>query len=301
MEGIVENLGKRGRRRNVVGNSSNWNLLSRSSVNILPLSEQTNQNVGRSTVVQELGDKVQVGNQSSLQNDRHVGSVEQLDGVGSLLSTVLLVLDRKFDSPSLEVNNNHKDDDSCHQVCHVGKVLTGKGLSECRDLVLSGNKQVEESNDSTFEFSSTTSVEGGRRKGLPDNGLANVGGNEKRNTRTKSVSLLQEFIKSQDNQTGAEELGNDQNSVTGTNGTNVTIHSRNNVSNGFTSCDKDTEQLLSTREESTIFLNVVVDLNNTGTGKKLHDQTRSNNGTDTKFHQSSTVRSKDNSHPVERI
>ena len=116
MERIVDNLGERRRGRNVVSNSSNGDHLPSRPLNILPRSQKTHEDVGWRTVVEKLGHKVQVRNESCLQNDRHVGSVEKLDGVVALLSTVLLVLDGKIHTPSLEVNDNHKDEDGCHQV-----------------------------------------------------------------------------------------------------------------------------------------------------------------------------------------
>lgn len=62
MERIVDDFSKGHGRRDVVGNSSDGDLLSCASLNLLPLSKKTNQNIGWSTVVQELRDKVQVGN-----------------------------------------------------------------------------------------------------------------------------------------------------------------------------------------------------------------------------------------------
>lgn len=56
-------------------------------------------------------------------------------------------------------------------------------------LVLPSCQQVEQSNDCTLKFSATPSVDGGRGEGLPDNGLANVCGNEEGDTRTKTIAL----------------------------------------------------------------------------------------------------------------
>lgn len=301
VERIVNDLRKRSRRRNVVSDSSNRDLLSHGSFDILPLSEKTDQDVGRGTVVQKLGDEVQVGNKSRLKDDRHVGCVEKLDGVVSLLSTVLLVLDRKIDTPSLEVDDNDEDQNSSQKVGQVRKILTVESLFKSLDLVRTGDEKVEESNDSSFELGTSTSVDGGRTEGLPDDGFTNVGGDEDGDTRSKTVSLLQELVEGKNNQSGAEKLEDDQNGITGTDRSKISVHSTGNVSNGFTESDKQTKELLGTRKQGTIFLDVVVDLNDSGTGQKLHNQTRCNNGTDTKFHKSTTVRSKDDTHPVERI
>ena len=124
MERIVNDFRKRGRRGNIVSDSSDRYLLSHASFDILPLAEKTDQDIGRGTVVQKLGDKVQVGNKGRLKDDRHVRCVEQLDRVVSLLSTVLLILDRKIDTPSLEVDHNDKDQDGRQKIGQVGKILT---------------------------------------------------------------------------------------------------------------------------------------------------------------------------------
>mmetsp|Transcript_14521 Transcript_14521/g.24067 ORF Transcript_14521/g.24067 Transcript_14521/m.24067 type:complete len:368 (+) Transcript_14521:211-1314(+) len=189
MEWIVDDLGQGSRRRDVVGNSSDWDHGS-GSLNFLPLSEQTHEDVGWGTVVEELGDEVKVGNQRSLKDNRHVGSVEKLDWVVSLLSTVLLVLDRKVDTPSLEVDNDDKDQDGSHEVGQVRKILTVESLTKSTDLVVTGDEKMEQGDDGTFELSTTTSVDGSRTEGLPDDVLTNVGGDEKGDTRSKTVSLL---------------------------------------------------------------------------------------------------------------
>lgn len=206
-----------------------------------------------------------------MKDDRHVGGVEELDRVVSLLATVLLVLDRKIDTPSLEVDDNDKDQNGSHKIGQVGKILTVKRLTKSANLVVTGDEKMEKRNDGTLKLSTATGVDSGRTEGLPDNGFANVGGNEERNTRSKSISLLKELIESKDNKTSAEELGNDQNGISGTDRTKVTVHSTNNVSNSFTSRNQNTEELLGTREQSAIFLNIVVDLNDTRTGEKLHN------------------------------
>lgn len=54
---------------------------------------ETHQQVARVAVVQELAKEVEVGHKRRLKDDGHVGRVEQLDRVGTLLAPVLLVLD----------------------------------------------------------------------------------------------------------------------------------------------------------------------------------------------------------------
>ena len=175
MEGVVDNLVERGRGRNVVSNSANRNHLTGTSLGILPLSKKTDKDVGRSAVVEKLRNKVKIGDKSRLKDNGHVGCVKELDGVVSLLSTVLLILDGKIDAPPLKVNDNDKDKDSGEKVGQVGKILTVEGLFESANLVVAGDEQVEKSNNGSLEFSATARVDGCGTKCLPDNVFTNVG------------------------------------------------------------------------------------------------------------------------------
>mmetsp|Transcript_18868 Transcript_18868/g.34041 ORF Transcript_18868/g.34041 Transcript_18868/m.34041 type:complete len:400 (-) Transcript_18868:397-1596(-) len=237
MERIVDDFSEGAGWRNIVSNATHWNFLSRASLDILPLAQKTDQDIGRGTVVQELGDKVQVGDKGCLEDDGHVGSVEQLDRVGSILTTVLLVLDGKVDTPTLEIDDNHKDQDSREKVGQVGKILTVECLTKSSNFIITGDKKMEESNDSTFELSSTSCVDGGRTERLPDNGFTNVGSNEKRDTGSKTIPLLQKLVESKDNQTSAEKLKDNQDGVTGTDGSKITVHSTDNIGNRFAERD----------------------------------------------------------------
>ena len=113
-----------------------------------------------------------------MQHDWHVGGVEELDRVGSTLSTELVRLNRNLNTEALEVDNGGENDDGGDEVHDVGKATTPESLTKCATLVVPGEEEVEEGNKSTLEFWSTTGVDGGGRESLPDNGLANVGGNE---------------------------------------------------------------------------------------------------------------------------
>lgn len=64
----------------VVSKSSNWRLMT-SHVIILPLSEKGNDEVTSELSSQDLGEEVNVGNESGLQNNWDVGGVEQLDWI----------------------------------------------------------------------------------------------------------------------------------------------------------------------------------------------------------------------------
>lgn len=90
----------------------------------------------------------------------------------------------------LEVYDHAEDDDGSHEVREIGKVLPVEGFPEGPDLILTSGKQMEESDDGTFELSSTAGIDGGGGERLPHDGLADVGGDEEGDARAKAVSLL---------------------------------------------------------------------------------------------------------------
>ena len=96
-------------------------------------------------------------------------------------------------------------------------------------------------------------------------------------------------------------MSNDENCISSSNASEVTIHSTNNVGNGFSNRNEDTKELLGSSKESAIFLDVVVYFNDTRAGKQLHDKTRRNNRTNAQFHESTSVGGENDTHPVERI
>ena len=81
----------------------------------------------------------------------------------------------------LEVYDDSKDKNSGHQIHQVGQILSVERLTESSHFVLSRGQQVEQGNHGSFEFCSTSSVDGRRTKCLPNNRLTNIGCNEERN------------------------------------------------------------------------------------------------------------------------
>ena len=68
---------------------------------LLPLADEAHEEVASELAVQHLGEEVEVGNEGSLQDDRDVGGVEELDRVGIGLSSDALVLQVKLNSEAL--------------------------------------------------------------------------------------------------------------------------------------------------------------------------------------------------------
>ena len=119
-----------------------------------------------------------VGGQRGLEHDGHVRGVEELDGVRATLATELVALYGNFNAESLEVNDDSEDNDSRDEVHNIGKTFPPKSLSEGAALIVPGEEEMEESDESALKLGSSTNVDGGRGKGFPDNGLADVGSDE---------------------------------------------------------------------------------------------------------------------------
>ena len=205
-----------------------------------PLSKKTDDEVSRELSVEHLRDKVKVGNKSSLQDDGDVGSVEQLDGIALVHSTGTLGGDGNIHTETLEIDNNHEDQGGGQEVGDVRKVLTVESLTHSSDLITAGSKHVEESDDGTLELRTTTLVDGLRTESLPDDGFADVRGNEQRDTRSQTIALLQQLIEKNDDDTGNEKLNHNQEGVTSTQLSDGTIHARHDVSSSLTNANQDT-------------------------------------------------------------
>ena len=100
---------------------------------------------------------------------------------------------------------------------------------------------MEEGNESTLEFWSTTGVNGGGRECLPDDGLANVGGNKERDARTETVTLLEKFVEENNNESGDDELDDQQKADTSAEVTWLAIKAGKDVDGSLTKRDNQRE------------------------------------------------------------
>ena len=82
VERINPEIGKRARGGHVVGETTDGDGLA-GVVDLLPLAKQVDEHVALEALVEELGDEVHMGDQRRLENDRNVGGVKELDGVGA--------------------------------------------------------------------------------------------------------------------------------------------------------------------------------------------------------------------------
>lgn len=256
------------RRRHVVSDTGGGVELS-GSLARLPDTQKTDQKVVRETGVEHLADQEDVGAESRLEHDGHVGGVEQTDGVRSAHTTLARGLDGDLNSETLEVDNSGENQESGQEVHDIGEVLAVESLLQGTLLVGPGQEQVEESNDSTLEFGATTGVDGGGRESLPDNGLADVGGNEEGDTTSKTVTFLEQFIEKNDDETGDDQLHDQKNADTGAEVTGLAIETSKNVNTGLTEGQDDGKEFLGGLVQFTVGLEVEVDVDEVGSGKKL--------------------------------
>lgn len=252
----------------VVGNTGGSVQLG-GSLTRLPDTEETDKQVVREARVQHLRDQEDVGAQSGLEHDGHVGGVEETDGVGAAHATLAGRLDGDLNAEALEVDDGGEDQESGQQVHHVGQVLAVEGLVQGTLLVGPGQEQVEQGDDGTLELGATASVNGRGGECLPDNGLANVGGNEQRDTAAETVALLEELIEQNDNETSNNQLDNQENTDTSTQVAGLAVETSQDVHTGLTEGKDDGEQLLGGLVELTVGLEVKVDVDEVGTGKEL--------------------------------
>lgn len=268
VDGVQKSLLEVKGRGHVVGDT-------RSSVELsgafarLPDSEKLDEDVIREARVQHLTDQEDVGAEGRLEHDGHVGGVEETDGVGTAHATLAGGLDGDLNTEALEVDDGGEDEESGQEVHDVGEVLAVEGLLQSALLVRPGQEEVEQRDDGTLELGTTASVDGSGGERLPDDGLANVGRDEERDTASKTVSLLEELIQKDDHQTGHHKLDNQQNTDTGTKVAGLAIETSQDVDTGLTEGENNGEELLSGLVQLTVGLEVEVDIDEVGTSEEL--------------------------------
>lgn len=103
---------------------------------------------------------------------------------------------------------------------------------------------MEKGNECTLEFWSTAGVDGGRRERFPDDGLANVGSNEERDTGTETVTLLEKFIEENDDESGDDELDDQQKADTSTEVTWLAIKTGKDIDGSLAKGDDQREDYI---------------------------------------------------------
>ena len=77
------------------------NRVSSATSSIGPDTQQIDDKISGKFHRQHLWDNIKIGNESRLENDRNIGGVKQLDGVGRVLSTITGTLDGQVHTESL--------------------------------------------------------------------------------------------------------------------------------------------------------------------------------------------------------
>mmetsp|Transcript_34480 Transcript_34480/g.90737 ORF Transcript_34480/g.90737 Transcript_34480/m.90737 type:complete len:386 (+) Transcript_34480:534-1691(+) len=261
VDGVADDLGNRVGRREVVHQTAHRHLPRRSRrLLVLPAAEPADEHVVRVALVEELREEVEVGDEGGLEDDGHVGGVEELDRVGALHAALRAVLDRQVDTEALEVDDDQKDEHRRHEVRQVGQVLAVESFLEALPLVGARGDEVEERDERALELRAAARVDRRWREGLPHDRLADVGRDEERDAGAETVALLQELVEDDDDDARDEELQDDEDRVARAQLAHVSVHARDDIRDGLTDGDEDAEELLRAREESTVLLETLVDI-----------------------------------------
>jgi len=164
-----------------------------------------------------------------LQHNRHIRSIEQLDGIRSSLSTEPVALHWNLNTESLKIDNDGKDDNGGDQVHDVGETFTPESFTQSTAFITPCEEEMEQRHYGTFEFGTTADVDGSGGKCLPDNRFTDVGGDEEVDARAKAVSFLEEFVEEDDDKGGNDELDDKKKTNTSADVFGLAVESRENV------------------------------------------------------------------------
>ena len=209
----------------------------KSHVTYLPNSKDFHKDIIRETGKKHLADDVNMGGERRLEHDGHVRGVEKLDGVRATLSTEAVALDRNLDAETLEVNDDGKYGKRSDEIHHVRETFAPESFAQGTTFVIPCEEKVEQGDDGTLEFRAATGVDGGRGKGLPNDRLTDVGGDEERDTGTKTITFLKELIEENHNERSGDELDDKQKANSSTEVRRLAIEASEHVNGGLTKGD----------------------------------------------------------------
>lgn len=116
VEGVLDHIDPLTRGRDIVGEAADGGGVA-SHVVVLPLAQEANEEVALELAVKNLGEEVQVGDDSGLEDDGDVRGIEQLDGVRVRLASLALALELKFNAEALldnkELVHEHTNKSGC--------------------------------------------------------------------------------------------------------------------------------------------------------------------------------------------
>ncbi|RUP46919.1 hypothetical protein BC936DRAFT_146374 [Jimgerdemannia flammicorona] len=157
------------------------------------------------------------------------------------LATEPVGLDGEFDAEALQVDDD-AEDQACGQEVHdVGQVLAVEGLLEGAGLVLAGEEKVDEGDDGALKLIAAARVDGSRRQCLPEDGLADVGGDEEVDAGTETVPLLEELVQEHGDKRGNHELDDQEEAHAGADFLGATVQTSQDGNGGVTKGDDHSE------------------------------------------------------------
>jgi len=106
----------------------------------------------------------------------------------------------------LEVDNDGENDNGRDEVHDVGETVAPESLPKGTALVVPGEKEMEECHKGAFELGSTSGINRGGGEGLPNDGFANIGGDEEVDAGAETVTLLEELVEENDDKGGDDKL-----------------------------------------------------------------------------------------------
>ena len=215
-------------RRNIIGESCNWNGML-GMFNVLPLAEESDEEVAFETFVKDLREHVEIADHGGLEDDGRGGGVEEFDGVLGGVALDLLAAEGQLDRESLEVDHQKEHQKGRQKVVQVRRILAVKGMVQGPHLVRPSQKQVHRSHHTPLEFSPLFRLYRYRRKGLPHDPLAHVHRDEERDSAPQSVAHLKHLVQHYYYQSREKQLSHYQYYSQPAQSLHLPVHTRVNV------------------------------------------------------------------------
>ena len=167
----------------------------------------------------------------------------------------------------MQIDDSAEDDDGSQQVHDVGQILAIEGLTECKLLVRPGDEKMHKCNDRALELRSAASVDSRRRKGTPNDRLADVCSNEQADPAAQSIPLLQQLVQQNHNNRGGQELDDQQYANTCAEITGKAIETSEDEDAGIAKGEDDGEEFLGGLVEFAVGFEVEVDVDEVCAGE----------------------------------
>lgn len=260
----------------VVSKTSNWNSIISGKTAFwgLPNTEDASDEGLWPVASDHLRELANLGNDGALNDDWGVGGIEETDLIWLWLLAVHGGLETDIDLDVFEEDNSDENKDGGENARKVWKVGAEDSFTKSAKFVLANDKEVEESDDSTFVFNTVTVLVLLEGEETPHDLFADVSADEEGSARANTVTIAKEFIKKNDNNTSGKKLSDDKDTTDNANFVDITIAAGKNVSNSLESSHNKTSELLSSVEESGRSWISWVAVEKAETRKKLKDHTR---------------------------